>query len=103
MPDSDTNDKPSPQKLQKLQTSIRDHRRDLVASVGELERIVRAKLDVKARLRHAAQRGAARIEALFERTLERVRARPVPYLVIGGALLVMLFRRRPRREYTLKF
>jgi hypothetical protein len=91
MPDTAANDTPDPAALER---SIRQRRRALVEHVHELERVVRAKLDVRTRLRRAGERGMLRATEIAERMVEQVRARPVPYLVMGGVLLVMLFRRR---------
>ena len=80
MPDPDTALEPSPQTLQE---SIRDRRDDLVRHVHELENIVRAKLDFKARARRAA-----------ERFLAAFRARPIPYVLVGSVVVMLLLRRR---------
>ena len=79
-----------------LERSIRRRRRDLVGHMNELERVVRAKLDVRSRLRRGSERAAVRAGWALDHVVERVRERPLPYLLAGGALLWLLFGRRAR-------
>jgi hypothetical protein len=92
MPDTESTE--DTRDTRSIHASIREHRRDLIASLGELEALVRAKLDVRMRLRHAAERGMIRAGQMLERVVDRARARPVPFIVLGGMLVVLLFRRR---------
>jgi hypothetical protein len=80
-----------------LERAVRERRAHLLADVRELERVVRAKLDVKKRLRERKDRALVRVESVAERLVRDVRARPVPYLIAGAALLLVLF--RPRRRH----
>jgi hypothetical protein len=80
-----------------LERAVRERRAHLLADVHELERVVRAKLDVKQRLRAGKHRALVRVESLTERLVRDVRTRPMPYLLAGGALLLLLF--RPRRRH----
>jgi hypothetical protein len=85
--------------VHELERSISARRSDLLSHVHELERVVRAKLDVKSRLRNASERGIERAENLFAHVVTRIREQPVPYIVLGGVILMLLFRRRPRRMH----
>jgi hypothetical protein len=77
-----------------LERSIRRRRRVLIGHMNELERVIRAKLDVRSRLRRTRERAALRVEMVLEELVERVRERPLPFLVAGSIVLWMLFRRR---------
>lgn len=82
-------DKPD---VHELERSIAEHRRDLAEHVHELGTAVRAKLDMKSHVRHAAR--VAELGAL--RVVDHLVAHPGRYLVIGGALLLLLLRRGAR-------
>jgi hypothetical protein len=81
-----------------LERNIRRRRRDLVNHIDELERVVRAKLDVKERVRRGSERVALRAERALDRFVQRVREKPLPYLVAGAAIVLLLFGGRGRRH-----
>ena len=67
---------------------IHDRRADLLDDIAELEGILRAKLDVRARVERWVRRGRARGLGVLESALELVRAKPVPVLMAGMLLLL---------------
>jgi len=95
--DDEQQAKPAPPDPRALERSIRRRRHELIEHLNQLERVVRAKLDVRARLRRSGERAALRAGSLLEQLVERVRERPLPFLVAGGLVFWMLF--RPRRRY----
>jgi ABC-type histidine transport system ATPase subunit len=94
--DKDKEPTPDPARLER---SIRRRRRELISHMNELERVVRAKLDVRTRLRHGAREAAERARYALEHVMVRVRERPLPYLVLGGVMVWMLFGRRRSYRY----
>jgi hypothetical protein len=79
-------DEAHPPGVDELEELVRERRREQVAHVHEHEQVVRAKLDPPRRAWH-------RLEAM----VERVKEQPLPFLLAGGALLWLLFHRRPQR------
>jgi hypothetical protein len=67
---------------------IHERRADLLEDLAELEDILRAKLDVRARVERWLRRGRERGLGAIESMLEMVRENPVPVLTAGVILLL---------------
>jgi hypothetical protein len=70
-----------------IQQSLAIRRAGLRDHVAALERLVREKLDVPARIRHAIDERKQRARDLVGEALDLVRRRPVPVLI--GAVFVL--------------
>ena len=67
---------------------IHERRADMLEDIAELEEILRAKLDVRARVDRWLRRGRERGLGVIESALQLAREKPVPVLMAGVILLL---------------
>jgi hypothetical protein len=73
-----------------IQQEIEHARDDLAARLGELEALVRDKVDLPARARRAAHRGKQRAKDGALTAVDYVRAHPAPFAAGFGAFVAVL-------------